>query len=63
MKKVLSIVAMFVFVAGLAMAQTPPAKKTEKAEPKKEAKADTTKKAAHAKHMGKKGEKKAEVKK
>jgi hypothetical protein len=64
MKKVLSILTMFVFVAGFAMAQNPPAKKTEKTEPKKEVKAegktkaDTTKKAP-VKH---KGGKKAPVK-
>jgi hypothetical protein len=69
MKKVLSILSMLVFVAGIAVAQTPaasttaaPAKKEVKA-PKKAsaAKADTTQK-AHLKHPKKKAAaKKAEA--
>jgi hypothetical protein len=59
MKKVLSIALMMVFVAGMAFAQE--AKKPEKKESKAktEAKADTSKKAAHHhKGEGKKMEKK-----
>jgi hypothetical protein len=63
MKKVLSFVVMLIFVAGMAMAQNPPVKKTEKKEAKteikaekKEVKADTTKKVQHHKQQPKKAE-------
>jgi hypothetical protein len=65
MKKVLSFVVMMVFVAGMTMAQTTPAKKAEKKEAKtevkaekKEAKADSTKKIQKAKPEVKKAENK-----
>jgi Ni/Co efflux regulator RcnB len=56
MKKVLSIVAMLVFVAGFAMAQNSAEKGNPKPLAHKEAKADTTKKHSTMKHhTGKKG--------
>jgi hypothetical protein len=64
MKKVLSFAAIMVFVAGIVVAQNPPAKKAEKKEAKTEMKADTTKKAQHHKVEKAKGEvKKTENKK
>ena len=57
MKKVLSIIAMLVFVAGFAMAQSPTPKKSTKPVANKEAKADSTKKShgTMKHHTGKKG--------
>jgi len=56
MKKVFSIIAMLIFVAGFTMAQNPTSNKANKPKTKTEAKADTTKKSHKTMHhTGKKG--------